>query len=86
MKKRLTYIAPVRAGVVLAVVYGVLSLIIVPFFLIAAVLGAKGGAGFAFLLPVLYTAGGFLGGLLIAALYNLAARWTGGFEIELADS
>jgi hypothetical protein len=93
MKKQLTYIAPLRAGIVLAVLYGILSLIFVPFFLIAAVIGAKSGGsapavfgvGFAILMPVLYTAAGFIGGVISAALYNLIAKWTGGFEFEVRD-
>jgi hypothetical protein len=41
MKKELTYIAPLRTGIVLAVLYGILSVIIVPFLLVAAILGSK---------------------------------------------
>lgn len=93
MKKQLTYIAPLRAGIVLAMLYGILSLILVPIFLVAAVLGSKAGGagsavfsiGFAIVLPVLYAAVGFLGGLIAAALYNLIAKWTGGFEFEVRD-
>lgn len=86
MTTQLRHIAPLRAGVVLAIVYGILSLVIAPFILLIVVFGGKGGAGFVILIPFLYTAAGFLGGLLVAVLYNLAARWTGGLEIELADS
>jgi hypothetical protein len=93
MKKQLTYIAPLRAGIVLAILYGILSLIMVPFFLIAVLLGGKtGGAGpaifglgFAIVLPIVYAAAGFVGGIIMAALYNLVARWTGGFEFECRD-
>lgn len=93
MKKQLTYITPLRAGIVLGVLYGILSLIVVPFVLLAAVLGSKTGvptpaifgAGLAILLPVLYAAAGFIGGVIAAALYNLIAKWTGGFEFEVRD-
>lgn len=33
--------------------------------------------------PIFYAIVGFIGGLLYAALYNLAARWTGGVEMTL---
>jgi len=33
--------------------------------------------------PIIYGVIGFIAGLLYAALYNLAARWTGGFELTL---
>jgi hypothetical protein len=51
-------------------------LIVVPFLILGAVLGSESGnAGvplvFALLLPILYAIGGFIGGLIVAALYNL---------------
>src|SRR5687767_14188200 len=95
MRKQLTYIAPLKAGIVLAILYAILSLIVVPFFILAALMGkASGnpgpnpaifGVAFAIGLPFLYAAGGFLGGLIGAALYNLVAKWTGGFEFETRD-
>ena len=93
MKKQLTRIAPLRAGIVLGVLYGILSLIIAPFILIAAVIGSKTGTatpaifgvGFAIMLPVLYAVVGFLGGVIAAAIYNLVAKWTGGLEFEVRD-
>lgn len=41
------------------------------------------GVGAVVFLPVFYGLMGFLGGLLIAALYNLAARFVGGLVLEL---
>jgi hypothetical protein len=93
MKKRLTSVAPLRAGIVLAILYGFLALIIAPFLLIAGLVGARaGGAGagigmavFAVAMPFLYAAIGFVFGVIGAALYNLIARWTGGLELEFTD-
>ncbi len=93
MKKQLTYIAPLRAGIVLGIFYAILSLIFVPFFLLGAVLSSKAGTptpaifsiAFAVLMPVLYAIIGFVGGIVAAALYNLVAKWTGGFEVEVRD-
>jgi hypothetical protein len=93
MKKQLTRIAPLRAGIVLGVLYGILSLIIAPFILLAAVLGNKAdtalpaifGVGFAIMLPVIYAVVGFIGGVIAAAIYNLVAKWTGGLEFEVRD-
>jgi hypothetical protein len=36
--------------------------------------------------PFINAVGGFLAGVLIATVYNLSARWTGGIEIVLADT
>jgi len=93
MKKQLTYIAPLKAGITLAALYGILILIFLPIFLLAAVLGSKSGGpapaffsvGFVIIMPVIYTVAGFLGGVIGAALYNLIAKWTGGFEFEVRD-
>ena len=93
MKKQLTHIAPLRAGIVLGVLYGILSLIAVPFFLIVAIIGSKSGSqapavfgiGFAIMLPVIYAIVGFIGGIIAAAIYNLVAKWTGGLEFEVRD-
>lgn len=48
-----------------------------------ALLGALFGVGAVILLPIFYGLMGFLAGLLMAALYNLAARFVGGLELEL---
>ena len=76
---------------VLAVLYACLSLIVVPFLILGAVMGSdSGNAGvplvFALLLPILYAIGGFIGGLIVAALYNLIAGWTGGIEFTISDT
>ena len=34
-------------------------------------------------MPVLYGALGFIGGAIGALLYNLFAKWVGGFELEM---
>ncbi len=48
-------------------------------------MAAMTGIGFFAILifPIVYGIIGFIAGLLYAALYNLAARWTGGFELTL---
>ena len=92
MKKQLKRISPLRAGIVLAVLYGLLGLIFVPFLLIAAALGAKagpmaafGGVFMAILFPIGYAIAGFIGGVISAAIYNLVAMWTGGLEFVTQD-
>jgi len=44
--------------------------------------GAIGGIGM-FFLPVLYGVGGFIGGAILAAIYNVVAGLVGGIEVEL---
>ncbi len=97
MRKRLTRIAPMRAGLVIAVVFWLEGVILV--ILGLATLGASflfgsdkskplGALGIIFLAvfgPLLYAAAGFVAGIIVAAFYNLVARWTGGLEFEVAD-
>jgi hypothetical protein len=98
MTKRLKRIAPLKTGIVLGVLYALLSILIVPFFMLAgfgAMAAAKQGGAevpFAFMfgigalfLPVLYGVMGFIFGVIAAAVYNLVAKWTGGLEIVLED-
>jgi len=94
MKKQLTRISPLRTGIVLGVLYGLLGLILRPFFLLRQYSAAIwryawllffGGVFFAVLFPVIYAVGGFVGGVIAAAVYNLVAKWTGGLEFEVRD-
>lgn len=87
MKKQLTRIAPLRAGIVLGILYGIIGLLAVPVVLFWS-MGSKGGFGgalFAVFVPVLYAVIGFIGGIISAATYNLVAKWTGGLEFEVRD-
>ena len=100
MNKRLRRIGPLKAGVVLGVLYALLSLLAVPFLMIAGGLAATAarqtgtsipfapflfGMG-ALFLPIFYGLMGFIFGVIAAAVYNLVAKWTGGLEITLEDA
>lgn len=39
--------------------------------------------GFGIMMPVMYGVFGFIFGVISAAVYNLIARWIGGFEVEV---
>ena len=79
---------------IMGLVYGCMGLIFVPFFLLIGLVGSFAGqsktpfAGifgvvFAVLMPIMYGAMGFVTGALGAFLYNLFAKWVGGFELEM---
>jgi hypothetical protein len=45
--------------------------------------GALGGIAAVVLLPLLYGVAGFIGGIVMAVLYNIAARMVGGVDLEI---
>ncbi len=92
--RRIKRIAPLQLGKMLAILYGIMGLIFMPFFLIIPFIASQMpaqqrvgvmalGAGFALFLPVLYAAMGFVFGALGALLYNAVAKWVGGIEVEV---
>ena len=92
MKKSLKNIAPLQLGKVLGALYGCVSLIIVPFVILAAFVMPKGDHGSAFpgllfliFIPVIYAIIGFVGGIITAAIYNLLASFTGGIHFTVED-
>lgn len=100
-KKRILSISVVQAGLVIGGLYAGLALFfsvfLVIFGLIAMAAGAGsndaaaalgGGAGMlviAVIIPFAYGALGFIAGVLMAVIYNLIAKVTGGFEMTVAD-
>jgi hypothetical protein len=85
----------------LAVIYGLGSLIFVPFFLIFAGISSmmpKGpesapmpaimgmGVGFIIIFPIIYAVMGFVTGAIGALIYNLVAKWIGGIEVEVEEA
>ena len=102
MNLKLKRIAPLQAGKILGVFYGLLSLLFVPFVLFFMAVGSLAsrhqansspfplmfgmGIGFMIFLPVVYAIMGFIFGALSAWIYNLLAKWLGGFELEFEQS
>lgn len=93
-------VPPIRFGIVLGIINGVIGMITAPILLLS--LGAAAtwdttllpkflgipwlfAGGAALFMPFIHLVGGFLVGVLLAMTYNLAARWTGGIEIVVKD-
>jgi hypothetical protein len=81
-------------GKMLAILYGFMGLIFLPFFALATLAGSQMpanqrvgimafGIGFALAMPVLYAVMGFITGVIGAGLYNLVAGWIGGIEVDV---
>ena len=91
-------IGPVSCAKVLGLFYGGIGLIagaIIGLFAVAGAalghganygnpfLGSLFGIGAIVLLPLLYGTLGVIVGLIVAALYNVIARWVGGIQVTL---
>lgn len=89
MKKRITHINPWQLGKILGGVYFALLLILMPIFVIAMVmshsLGRSEGLFLVMGAPIIYGIVGFIAGVIIGAVYNLLAKWTGGIEVTVED-
>jgi hypothetical protein len=82
MVTRISRFSILQTGKLLAVFYGFFSVVLFPIVLISILV--KGGAAFPMLLMIiLYPLMGFIGGIIGAALYNLASRIIGGLELTL---
>ncbi|HEX6587792.1 MAG TPA: DUF3566 domain-containing protein [Longimicrobiales bacterium] len=95
MTHRIRKIGVLKAGILGAAIYALLSLLFVPFFLFFVLMApVSEGYGpmpgewmmsgaFVLLMPFLYAIFGFIGTALAALIYNLVAAMMGGLEIEL---
>jgi hypothetical protein len=87
MVHRLSSFSVGQTAKVLGVLYGLMGLIIVPFFILATLFSPQGegrmGLGIALALPVLYGLLGFVFTAIGCAMYNWVAGMVGGIEIKL---
>ena len=98
---RIRHVPPMRFGIVLGLINGFVGLIVAPILLLTLGAAATAAdlnyapkllgipwlfAGAASLfMPLIHAIGGFLVGVLLATVYNLAARWTGGIEFHVEE-
>jgi len=88
MKKRLSRISPLQSAKTLAVLYFLISLPMLLVMTLVFVFVQHQNlplGGVLLMLPLLYALAAFIGTLLVAWLYNLAAGWVGGIEVTISD-
>jgi len=92
MTYRLKRVAPLQAAIVFAILYALISLVIVPLFIVMILLGAMqeetgmaGGTaamvGMMIFMPLFYGFFGFITGAILSFLYNIVAKMSGGLEL-----
>lgn len=88
MTKTIKRIAPLQLGKLLGVMYGLSSVVFLPFIFMAPLFSSDGWSpalSFIIFVPVAYAVMGFVGGILGTFVYNLCASWVGGIELEFED-
>ena len=87
MKKQIKHFSVLQTSKVLAILYGVIAIIFVPFLLIPALVNGNGGPMVIFSLaaPLLYAIIGFIFTALFCWIYNILAKYVGGIEFVLED-
>ena len=83
MKRRITRLAVMQTGKMLAVLYGFLSIIMLPFMLIGIFVDPSPNRFPVLFILLLYPVMGFILGILTAVFYNIAAKWIGGIEVSV---
>jgi len=83
MIRRIIRLSVVQTGKFLAVFYGLFSLVFLPFLLVAMLAGGAKAVAPMLGMLLLYPVMGFLGGILMAAVYNRSAKWVGGLEVTV---
>lgn len=90
MKIRIKKITPLQAGKMLAAIYALFSVIIVPIMFLAFLFAPPGSGAIPLIMvivmPLIYIVMGFIGGIIGAFIYNLVAGWIGGIEIEYDEA
>ena len=87
MERELERLAVLQMGKVLAILYGFIGVIMIPFALIGALANPKDLSLMVamIVMVVLYPVMGFVSGIITAALYNLVAKWVGGLRFTVDE-
>ena len=86
MRYRISRVAVHQTALVMAILYGVLALVVVPFVFLAGRMAVEGSRFPAFmlvLLPLVYALFAYVFTAIACWLYNLIAGWVGGIELTL---
>jgi len=87
MRKRISRFSVFQTSGVTALTYFFVSLII---YVIATIVALAQGGGaqslWLLLAPIPVAVGVYIAYLIILPIYNMVARWVGGFEFDLVDS
>jgi hypothetical protein len=87
MKKQIKHFSILQTSKVLAILYGVIAILFVPFLLIPALGNDNGGSMvlISIAAPFLYAILGFIFTALFCWIYNIVAKYVGGIEFTLED-
>jgi hypothetical protein len=92
--QRVSSVGVLSLAKMLGAIYALLGLLLMPFFFLIGIagsmvgprdnpLGAIAPLALGIMAPLFYGCLGFIGGAVVALLYNLMAKWLGGIEVNL---
>ena len=82
MVTRIKRLSILQTGKLLAVLYGFLAILFIPFILVIIVASPEPIVALPFvIMAIVYPLMGFIGGIIGAAVYNLASYLVGGLEM-----
>ncbi|MDC0936052.1 hypothetical protein OAS39_07180 [Pirellulales bacterium] len=87
MERELKSLDVVQTGKILAIFYAFLGVIMIPFVVIGALANQFDTAKVVPMILMLffYPVMAFVSGIIMAALYNLVAKWFGGLRFSIED-
>jgi hypothetical protein len=80
-------INPLQLGKILGISYALMSLLIIPFFVLIVIANPRAAGfslGMVIMIPVFYGILGLIGGVVFGWIYNICAKLVGGIEVEVA--
>jgi hypothetical protein len=87
MPQRIARFSVAQTAKVIAILYGFMGLLLIPFFYLASTLNPASetpfGIGLMIMAPIAYGLLGFVFTAIGCLLYNWVASWAGGIEVEL---
>ncbi len=86
MKRQITSLTILQTGKIFAVLFTFMYVVMLPFLLIPMLAGGRIAVAPMIGMLVAYPIIGFIGGILMAVIYNLAAKWVGGLEVSVEDT
>jgi hypothetical protein len=86
MKRQITRLTVLQTGKFFAAMYGLVGIILLPLAIVVALYKGIEALALNLAMLILYPLVGFVGGVLLAWMYNIAVKLVGGLEFQVDDA